>query len=169
WFGRWGVNYVYGTWLVLTGLTEVGVSTSDPAIVAGANWLLAHQQACGGWGESCDSYDDPTLRGQGKVTASQTAWGVLGLLAAGLHDHPAVARGVRCLIERQRPDGTWDEPEFTGTGFPRVFYLRYHLYRIYFPLSALSRWATTLGQNPDDLRSSPLRRPARPTELSVVG
>ena len=171
WLGRWGVNYVYGTWLVLTGLTEVGVPTSDPAIVAGANWLLSYQQPCGGWGESCDSYDDPTLRGQGKVTASQTAWGVLGLLAAGLHDHPAVARGVRCLIDRQLPDGTWDEPEFTGTGFPRVFYLRYHLYRIYFPLSALSRWATKLGSRQDEADVASHLRVVSPPPLvhNVVG
>ena len=141
WFGRWGVNYVYGTWEVLCGLVEVGVPTHDPAVVAGANWLLAHQQPCGGWGESPDTYTDPTLRGQGTPTASQTAWAVMGLLAAGLDDHPAVARGIRFLLDRQLPDGTWDEPEFTGTGFPQVFYLRYHYYPIYFPLLALSAWA----------------------------
>jgi len=143
WFGRWGVNYVYGTWQTLTGLVGVGVPADDPAVVAGANWLLACQQPCGGWGESPDSYNDPALRGQGPATASQTAWALLGLLAAGLDDHPAVARGVQFLVESQQPDGTWDEPEFTGTGFPRVFYLRYHYYPIYFPLMALSRWAVT--------------------------
>lgn len=143
WFGRWGVNYVYGTWQVLAGLARVGVPPDDPAVVAGANWLLAHQQPCGGWGESADSYADPRLRGQGPPTASQTAWAVMGLLAAGLENHPAVARGVRFLIERQRLDGTWEEPEFTGTGFPRVFYLRYHYYPMYFPLMALSQWAAT--------------------------
>ncbi|MFH1924342.1 MAG: prenyltransferase/squalene oxidase repeat-containing protein [Planctomycetota bacterium] len=143
WFGRWGVNYVYGTWQALTGLIRAGVPADDPAVAAGANWLLAFQQPCGGWGESPDSYDDPALRGQGPTTASQTAWALLGLLAAGLDDHPAVARGVQFLVESQQPDGTWDEPEFTGTGFPRVFYLRYHYYPIYFPLMALSRWAVT--------------------------
>ena len=143
WFGRWGVNYVYGTWEVLSGLVKVGVPSDDHTVAAGANWLLAHQQSCGGWGESPDTYDDPSLRGQGPVTASQTAWAVLGLIAAGLQDHPAVVRGVRYLIETQEPDGTWEETEFTGTGFPRVFYLRYHYYPIYFPLMALSRWAVT--------------------------
>jgi squalene-hopene/tetraprenyl-beta-curcumene cyclase len=110
-------------------------------VVAGAQWLLAHQQPCGGWGESPESYADPSLRGQGTPTASQTAWAVMGLLAAGLADHPAVARAIRTLLERQKPDGRWEESQFTGTGFPRVFYLRYHYYPIYFPLLALSRWA----------------------------
>jgi squalene-hopene/tetraprenyl-beta-curcumene cyclase len=143
WFGRWGVNYVYGTWQSLTGLVRVGVPTDDPAVVAGANWLLAHQQPCGAWGESADSYADPRLRGQGPPTASQTAWAVLGLLAAGMENHPAVARGIQFLVEHQELDGTWDEPEFTGTGFPQVFYLRYHYYPMYFPLMALSQWAAT--------------------------
>jgi len=142
WFGRWGVNYVYGTWQALAGLAEAGVPCDDPAVAAGAGWLLAHQQACGGWGESPDSYEDPPLRGRGTPTPSQTAWAVLGLLAAGMHEHPAVSRAVRFLTLTQNEDGTWDEPEFTGTGFPRVFYLRYHYYRIYFPLLALARWAS---------------------------
>lgn len=141
WFGRWGVNYIYGTWQAITGLAAVGVPTDDPAIVAGANWLLAHQQADGAWGETPTSYDDPQLTGQGPPTASQTAWALLGLLAAGLDRHPAVARAVNYLATTQKDDGTWDEPEFTGTGFPRVFYLRYDYYRIYFPLLALSQWA----------------------------
>jgi squalene-hopene/tetraprenyl-beta-curcumene cyclase len=141
WFGRWGVNYIYGTWQVLTGLTAVGVATDDPTIVAGACWLLKYQQACGGWGESPESYADPGLCGQGPVTASQTAWAVMGLVAAGLQDDPATLRGVRYLIDAQRENGRWDEPEFTGTGFPRVFYLRYHWYPIYFPLMALAQWA----------------------------
>lgn len=147
WFGRWGVNYIYGTWQSLVGLAGVGVPTDDPAIVAGANWLLAHQQACGGWGESPTTYEAPHLRGQGTPTASQTAWALLGLMAAGLYDHPAVTHGIRFLLTRQQENGVWDEPEFTGTGFPRVFYLRYHYYPIYFPLLALSQWATVV--NPD--------------------
>lgn len=140
WFGRWGVNYIYGTWQVLAGLAAIGIAHDDPLVVAGAEWLLAHQQPTGGWGESPETYTNPSLRGQGNPTASQTAWALLGLISVGLGEHPATQRGVRWLIERQRPDGSWDEPEFTGTGFPRVFYLRYHLYRIYFPLLALARW-----------------------------
>lgn len=139
WFGRWGVNYIYGTWQVLAGLAAVAVPRDDPMMVAGAQWLLVHQQSSGGWGETPESYTNPSLRGQGNPTPSQTAWAVLGLLSAGLRDHPSAQRGIDWLIERQRPDGGWDEPEFTGTGFPRVFYLRYHLYRIYFPLLALAR------------------------------
>ena len=140
WFGRWGVNYIYGTWQVLTGLAAVGVPSDDPLMAAGAEWLLAHQQPTGGWGESCDTYADPHLRGQGPPTASQTAWAVLGLIAAGRQHDPATLRGVRYLMAQQSDDGSWDETEFTGTGFPLVFYLRYHLYRVYFPLLSLSRW-----------------------------
>ncbi|MBN1393713.1 MAG: terpene cyclase/mutase family protein [Pirellulales bacterium] len=145
WFGRWGVNYIYGTWQALTGLTAVGVPADDPAVAAGANWLLVHQQADGGWGESPDSYEFPHLRGQGPTTASQTAWALMGLMAAGLEHHQAVARGVRYLLNTQNEEGVWNEEEFTGTGFPRVFYLRYHYYPIYFPLLALSQWAVKVG------------------------
>ncbi|HYW77955.1 MAG TPA: terpene cyclase/mutase family protein, partial [Thermoguttaceae bacterium] len=141
WFGRWGVNYVYGTWKAITGLIGVGVPADDPVVAAGVNWLLAYQQEGGGWGESPDSYEKPELRGQGTPTASQTAWALLGLVAAGLEDHPAVIEGVRFLVETQADDGTWNEPEFTGTGFPCVFYLKYHYYPIYFPLLALAEWA----------------------------
>jgi squalene-hopene/tetraprenyl-beta-curcumene cyclase len=139
------VNYIYGTWQSIVGLTAVGVSVSDPAVVAGANWLLAHQQACGGWGESADTYEQPHLRGQGATTASQTAWAVMGLLAAGCSNHTAVTRGIRYLSLMQNEDGSWDEPEFTGTGFPKVFYLKYHYYPIYFPLMALAQWAVQVN------------------------
>lgn len=145
WFGRWGVNHIYGTWQALVGLSAVGVPPGDPAVAAGANWLLAAQQPCGGWGESPASYADRRLRGQGEPTASQTAWAVMGLLAAGLAGHPAVTRGIRFLLDTQRPDGTWEETAFTGTGFPQVFYLRYHYYPIYFPLLALARWGHAGG------------------------
>ena len=145
WFGRWGVNYVYGTWKALTGLAAVGLPKDDPAIAAGAQWLLAHQQTCGGWGESPDSYEKPRLKGQGEPTASQTAWGLMGLLAAGMEKSPAAARAVRFLIRTQDEDGTWEEEQFTGTGFPRVFYLRYHYYPIYFPLIALAQWTVGVG------------------------
>jgi squalene-hopene/tetraprenyl-beta-curcumene cyclase len=145
WFGRWGVNYIYGTWQALVGLAEIGLPADDPTIASGADWLLGCQQACGGWGESADSYAEPARRGQGPPTASQSAWALLGLVAAGRGQHPAVVRGIRYLIDTQRPDGSWHETEFTGTGFPRVFYLRYHLYPIYFPLLALARWAAAVG------------------------
>lgn len=141
WFGRWGVNYIYGTWQVLVGMAAVGISSEDEVMTAGANWLLAHQQPCGGWGETPRTYEEPHLRGQGPPTASQTAWALLGLMAAGMADHPAVARGFQFLLDRQNVDGIWDEEEFTGTGFPQVFYLRYHLYPVYFPLLALAQWA----------------------------
>ena len=145
WFGRWGVNYIYGTWQTLVGLAAVGVSPSDPAVKRGVNWLLACQQACGGWGESADSYEQPELRGRGPCTASQTAWALLGLLAASPASQPAIHRGIQYLLETQNEDGSWDEPEFTGTGFPRVFYLRYDYYRIYFPLLALSTYERHCG------------------------
>lgn len=145
WFGRWGVNYIYGTWQVLTGLAAVGLPRHDPAVRDGVAWLLRYQQPSGGWGETCDSYVEPRLRGQGTATASQTAWAVLGLLAAGEHDRAATRRGIDWLLRHQHADGTWTEPEFTGTGFPRVFYLRYHLYRIYFPLLALARYRAATG------------------------
>jgi squalene-hopene/tetraprenyl-beta-curcumene cyclase len=141
WVGRWGVNYIYGTWQTLVGLIAVGVPAADPRVRRAVAWLKMHQQECGGWGESAGSYDDPQLRGKGRPTASQTAWALLGLSAAGEVDSAAVDSGVQYLLETQRDDGGWDEEEFTGTGFPRVFYLRYHLYCIYFPLMALARIA----------------------------
>jgi squalene-hopene/tetraprenyl-beta-curcumene cyclase len=140
WYGRWGVNYIYGTWQTLVGLKAVGVPLDDPMMKRGSEWLLGCQRPDGGWGESADSYDDPALRGQGPSTASQTSWAVLGLLAAGRGRAAATRRGVDYLLETQRPDGRWDEPQFTGTGFPRVFYLRYHLYPVYFPLFALGAY-----------------------------
>ncbi len=141
WFGRWGVNHIYGTWQVLVGLARIGYPLQDPMMQRGADWLESVQQACGGWGETPASYDDPAYRGQGKVTASQTAWALLGLIAAGRTDSPAVQRGVNYLIDQQNDAGTWDETEFTGTGFPRVFYLRYHMYPHYFPMLALGTFA----------------------------
>ncbi|MFN6190376.1 MAG: squalene--hopene cyclase [Planctomycetia bacterium] len=142
WYGRWGINYVYGTWQAIEGLRSVGLSADDPAVVAGADWLVAHQQGCGGWGETPESYADERLAGKGPPTASQTAWALAGLVAAGRHDARAARRGVQWLVGRQESDGAWLEPEFTGTGFPKVFYLRYHFYPIYFPLMALARWCS---------------------------
>jgi len=141
WYGRWGVNYLYGTWQVLVGLTAIGIPANDRRIRKAADWLRSKQLQCGGWGESPRSYDDASLRGQGESTPSQTAWALMGLMAAGEADSPAVSRGVQYLMETQNADGTWDENEFTGTGFPKVFYLKYHLYCVYFPLMALARYA----------------------------
>ncbi|HEU5412459.1 MAG TPA: squalene--hopene cyclase [Candidatus Angelobacter sp.] len=141
WFGRWGVNYIYGTMLVLRGLQAMGVDHHEPYIQQAAEWLRMVQNPDGGWGETCGSYDDPSTRGIGPSTPSQTAWGIMGLLAAGDTRSESVQKGVLYLLKNQRPDGTWDEDQYTGTGFPRVFYLAYHLYRDYFPLIALSSYA----------------------------
>jgi squalene-hopene/tetraprenyl-beta-curcumene cyclase len=138
WYGRWGVNYLYGTWSVLAGLRSIGEDMSQPYVRKAVAWLLSRQNPDGGWGESCYTYDDPRTAGMGKSTASQTAWALLGLLHAGEADHPAVARGIRFLLETRTADGLWDEAEFTGTGFPRVFYLRYRGYPKFFPLWALA-------------------------------
>jgi len=140
WFGRWGVNYLYGTFLVLRGLEAMGVWNHEPQIQQAAEWIRMVQNSDGGWGESCASYDDPTLRGIGPSTASQTAWAILGLLAAGDTRSDSVAKGVRWLLQQQNPDGSWSEKEYTGTGFPRVFYLAYHMYRNYFPMLALTTY-----------------------------
>ncbi|MGI8971747.1 MAG: squalene--hopene cyclase, partial [Dehalococcoidia bacterium] len=141
WYGRWGVNYIYGTWLALQGLRAASLPADAPECRRGAAWLRSVQNPDGGWGESPASYDVPALRGPGPSTASQTAWALLGLMAAEEQNSDAVARGVRFLIETQDEDGSWREDQFTGTGFPRVFYLKYHLYRLYFPLMALARYA----------------------------
>jgi squalene-hopene/tetraprenyl-beta-curcumene cyclase len=141
WFGRWGVNYIYGTMLVLRGLQAMGVDHHEPYVQQGAEWMRMVQNADGGWGETCGSYDDATTRGIGPSTPSQTAWAIMGLLAAGDTRSDSVQRGILYLLETQRPDGHWDESQYTGTGFPRVFYLAYHLYRDYFPLIALSTYS----------------------------
>jgi squalene-hopene/tetraprenyl-beta-curcumene cyclase len=147
WFGRWGANYLYGTGAAVPALIAAGVKPHKPQIRRAVAWLAEHQNEDGGWGEDLRSYDDPkTWSGRGASTASQTAWALLALLAAGegaLAGEPeskAVERGIRWLAETQRPDGTWDEPYFTGTGFPGDFYLNYHLYRLAFPVSALGRY-----------------------------
>ena len=146
WYGRWGVNYIYGTWQVIVGLVANGIPINDSRLRRAVEWLKNHQQECGGWGETANSYDDPTLRGTGVPTASQTAWALLGLIAAGEANSAAAQRGVDYLLATQQPDGTWRETEFTGTGFPRVFYLKYHYYALYFPLMALARYAKAIVQ-----------------------
>jgi squalene-hopene/tetraprenyl-beta-curcumene cyclase len=153
WFGRWGVNYIYGTFLVLRGLDAIGFDHNEPQIQQAAEWIRMVQNSDGGWGETCGSYDDPDTRGVGPSTPSQTAWALLGLLAAGDDRSDSIAKGVRWLLTRQRVDGNWDESMgegstrqsiITGTGFPRVFYLSYNLYRQYFPLLALTSYRRTM-------------------------
>jgi squalene-hopene/tetraprenyl-beta-curcumene cyclase len=139
WFGRWGVNYVYGTSGVLRALEAAGLR-SLPECQRGIEWLRSVQNSDGGFGESILSYYDPALKGKGKSTPSQTAWGLIGLLAVVSTEDSAIERAVAWLVSQQNDDGTWDEPEFTGTGFPLVFYLKYHLYRNSFPLYALARY-----------------------------
>ncbi|HEU0195522.1 MAG TPA: squalene--hopene cyclase [Gaiellales bacterium] len=139
WFGRWGANYVYGTGAVLPALIAAGVRPKKPQIRRAVAWLEERQNDDGGWGEDLRSYDDPAWIARGASTASQTAWALIGLLAAGERSR-AVERGVTWLVDHQRDDGTWDEPQFTGTGFPGDFYINYHLYRLVFPISALGRY-----------------------------
>ena len=154
WWGRWGVNYVYGSWQVLAGLRSVGQDMAVDWVVRAAHWLRSVQQPDGSFGETIASYDDPTLKGTGEATASQTAWGTMGLLAVHGPGDAAVQAGIRWLVDHQARDGAWDEPQFTGTGFPKVFYLRYHLYRHYFPLMALGRYrryAVAAGSDGDNM------------------
>jgi squalene-hopene/tetraprenyl-beta-curcumene cyclase len=148
WFGRWGVNHVYGTWSVVCALVAAGVPAHDPRLRRAAAWLEAHQNEDGGWGEDCRSYDDPAWIGRGESTASQTAWALLALHAAGEIRGLAATRGIRWLCASQRPDGSWDEPQYTGTGFPGDFYINYHLYRLVFPVMALGRCLKELRRAP---------------------
>jgi squalene-hopene/tetraprenyl-beta-curcumene cyclase len=141
WFGRWGVNYLYGTMCVLRGLEAIGVDNHEPMVQQAAEWIRMMQNADGGWGESVGSYDDRNLKGIGESTSSQTAWAILGLLAAGDSRSEGVARGIAYLLQHQAEDGSWYEWPYTGTGFPRVFYLKYTYYYQYFPLLALTKYA----------------------------
>jgi squalene-hopene/tetraprenyl-beta-curcumene cyclase len=148
WFGRWGVNYVYGTWSVLCALNAVGLTAEDPMVRRAADWLIAIQNPDGGWGEDCESYDlGYTGHRPAPSAASQTAWALMGLMAAGLVDHPAVQRGVAWLTDIEDDEGFWPEPGYTGGGFPRVFYLRYHGYSKFFPLWALARYRNLTRAN----------------------
>ena len=140
WYGRWGVNYIYGTWSVLAGLSAIGEDMSQPYIRRAVQWLESRQNPDGGWGECCLSYAEEAYRGHGESTPSQTAWALLGLMCAGEVDSFSVIRGITYLIRHQEKDGSWEEVRHTGTGFPRVFYLRYHWYCQYFPLWALAMY-----------------------------
>ncbi len=170
WFGRWGTNYIYGTGAVLPALAATGFDMTDERVVKAADWLESHQNPDGGWGETCASYADPSLRGRGKSTASQSAWALMGLLAAGRAKGNAVSRGASYLVRTQGADGTWEEPEYTATGFPgygigdrkfkepetdaehvlpdempAAFMIKYHMYRVYWPLMALGRIRASRG------------------------
>jgi squalene-hopene/tetraprenyl-beta-curcumene cyclase len=146
WYGRWGVNYIYGTWQVLRGLRAIGEDMRQDWVVRARDWLESCQNEDGGWGESCASYDDPNLKGKGPSTASQSAWALMGLIAAGgaqdaaILDQRSIRRGIAYLVETQAADGSWDEVLVTGTGFPSVFYLRYDMYRNNWPLLALATY-----------------------------
>jgi squalene-hopene/tetraprenyl-beta-curcumene cyclase len=158
WFGRWGVNYLYGTFLVLRGLQAMEYSYLEVPVQAAAEWIRMVQNPDGGWGETCGTYDDADTKGVGPSTPSQTAWALLGLLAANDTRSDSVAKGIRWLVERQHEDGSWDElmpgrngeSYYTGTGFPRVFYLGYHLYKQYFPLLALTTYRKAMEREEQD-------------------
>jgi squalene-hopene/tetraprenyl-beta-curcumene cyclase len=147
WFGRWGTNYIYGTWSVLCALNIAGIAHSDPVITRAAAWLIEKQREDGGWGEDCESYADAPHGEFTESLPSQTAWAMLGLMAAGLADHPAVARAAAYLQSAQDSTGSWSERAYNAVGFPRVFYLKYHGYPRFFPLQALSRYRTLRAAN----------------------
>jgi squalene-hopene/tetraprenyl-beta-curcumene cyclase len=155
WYGRWGVNYIYGTWQVLRGLRAIGQDMTQDWVLRGRDWLESCQNSDGGWGETCATYENPGAKGIGESTASQTAWAVMGICACGDLDRPSIQRGLRFLLASQRPDGAWDEQQITGTGFPRVFYLKYDMYRQNFPLLALAtyiNYRSGLGDRPSFFR-----------------
>ncbi|MBV9490458.1 MAG: squalene--hopene cyclase [Verrucomicrobia bacterium] len=166
WYGRWGVNFIYGTWQVLRGLGAIGVDMSEPWVLRGRQWLETHQNPDGGWGESCASYEDPAARGRGRSTPSQTAWALMGLLSCPDVARESVERGIGYLLRMQNADGSWDEELITGTGFPRVFYLKYDLYRNSWPLLALAMYANR--QSAPAPAGGRLRRLERPVEPSTV-
>lgn len=146
WYGRWGVNYIYGTWQVLRGLRALNVDMQQPWIVQARDWLESVQHPDGGWGERCNTYDDPVFKGQGPSTASQTAWAIMGLCACDDPSRPSLMRGIDYLLRTQNSDGSWTEEETTGTGFPKVFYLKYDMYRNSWPLLALATYQNLLSK-----------------------
>jgi squalene-hopene/tetraprenyl-beta-curcumene cyclase len=150
WYGRWGVNYIYGTWQVLKGLNVIGYDMSERWVQRGRDWIEAHQNEDGGWGESCASYDDPSLRGRGRSTPSQTAWALMGLCSFPETKRESIARGLDYLTSTQNSDGSWNEHLITGTGFPRVFYLKYDMYRNNWPLLAFATYRNRVAQAASD-------------------
>jgi squalene-hopene/tetraprenyl-beta-curcumene cyclase len=144
WYGRWGVNYIYGTWQVLRGLRALNLNMNEPWLLKARDWLESVQHEDGGWGERCNTYDDPVFKGQGPSTASQTAWAVMALCTFDDPDRPSLKRGISYLTKTQNPDGSWSEEETTGTGFPKVFYLKYDMYRNSWPLLALATYRKLL-------------------------
>jgi squalene-hopene/tetraprenyl-beta-curcumene cyclase len=146
WYGRWGVAYIYGTCFALRGLAAAGESDREAHILRAGEWLRSVQNADGGWGESCASYDNGAFTA-GPSTPSQTAWAIMGLIAGGDAASLSVRQGIEYLVENQQPDGSWDEKFATGTGFPKVFYLNYHLYKDYFPLLALASFVRARNEN----------------------
>jgi len=148
WYGRWGVNYIYGTWQVLRGMRAFGSDTMEqPWLLKARDWLESVQREDGGWGERCNTYDDPVFKGQGPVsTASQTAWALMGLCAFDDPHRPSIVRGIRYLVDTQNHDGSWTEHEITGTGFPKVYYLKYDIYRNTWPLLALATYRNILDR-----------------------
>ncbi len=166
WFGRWGINHVYGTGAAVPGLIAAGIESSQACIRRAVDWLERHQNEDGGWGEDPRSYDEPEWIGRGPSTASQTAWALLALHAAGERSQ-ALARGIAWLVSTQRADGGWDEPQYTGTGFPSDYYINYHLYRLTFPIMALGRClATDAGRVARAPRHPRRARPATPSDWS---
>jgi squalene-hopene/tetraprenyl-beta-curcumene cyclase len=155
WYGRWGVNYIYGTWQVLRGLRGLNLSMQQPWILKARAWLESVQHEDGGWGERCNTYDDPVFKGQGPSTASQTAWALMGLCAFDDPHSTSIRRGIEYLVKMQNPDGSWTEAEITGTGFPKVFYLKYDMYRNAWPLLALATYQRLLeGRRPGQIDAS---------------
>jgi len=148
WFGRWGTNYVYGTWSVLSAFAQARIGPDDPAVERAVSWLESRQNPDGGWGESNDSYEPGRAGASAPSTPHQSAWAVLALIAAREAGSDAVRRGIEYLLRTQRPDGLWSDPSFTAPGFPRVFYLRYHGYCAYFPLWALAAYRNSTAAGP---------------------
>jgi len=148
WYGRWGVNYIYGTWQVLRGLRALNIDMFQPWLLRARDWLESVQHEDGGWGERCNTYDDPVFKGQGPSTASQTAWAVMGLCAFDDPHRPSIQRGIEYLIRAQNTDGSWTEHETTGTGFPKVFYLKYDMYRNSWPLLAMATYRNLVERRP---------------------